>query len=1015
MVSNLRPDLTIEQKFQTVTPVFVAPSNPVVLFGVCRQMAWREDAGQFQGGQVNPSYNFPGLSSGAVVEQPASPDPVLRPHVFIQNRFGVAEVTPSYNWGVIPPTFDLAPSLSAVFEISEGTTGDYAASSGAFTDVNADFIEDEVAAGDVILVNDIPTFDVAAIVSDTELTVTKIDKIGPLYSGDLTIADPNGDRIFTDLTVTDFEADGVIVGDLIGVAGWAELYRAAGLDYTAAALGVRTMTGSLATWLTSLVTPFIPSTPGTAASGCLIWANNTVDWVPAFSVTTVPGETSMTTQDLLAAWPGGPVVGNDEEYEIWNYIGIDLTGASVFQDTPGSWAAGVFTIANPAIDFLAILTGPLSEYFIVVHDADGRRPVFAITAIGPGPAPVWTVNITAIDSGYPAAGGPVTWELWQINQSVTTAPLAFYYPAVLSAGVLDIHTIILDPAYTTAGADFSSILPVPAAGDIIYDDTGVPLFTLVTLDSPVQITVQDIVSGTLPAGDSAFGFRLCDLSNVARLRVTNVSPTSLTVRNILTDPPTTAAYPALYYTIGVADSLSDVSYTIEKTLSGALLDGTVLCTFTARRNDYSLQPIEITDENRETMLGKAVPANPLGLAASIALANSGFSIYALMVENDLLTDWQTALTRVASSVYYILVPLTQNENVLSAVRAHVAIESTPEKKRDRIAWQSHLFERIETRIDQPAGTATYIKTATTTTVTIAGIDVEAYGTVLGDVFESTTPAGGGRIISMVTGVNSVLTIVNDNGLPVAPFPGSPINGWLIRSKDLTDEQFADKIAAYPATIKDRRIRNLYPDTCEVTFTDDTDPTSTSGFYGGGDVTEEVPAYYVCAMEGAKRAAVKPAQSLTQYFGTGINRLVNPFGDPYGGNEPLNDKVLDGGNYLMSQPVEGGSCSAVRAISTDVTEIYKMEDSAAVQIDNFARLLRTQIRPMLGPNNIDDLFFDLVSTKVNAVRGQVLDAKDAREIDFLSISEDPNFLDTFRLDFDFVPFVAAAKARVTIYI
>jgi len=1008
MASDLRPNLEINQLFVTSNIPEIAASNPEVIFGVCRQQVWREKTGSFVGGQVNPSFNFPDLSSGAAVEQPTAVDDVLKPHVFIQNKYGIAEVNPSYNWTLIPPTFDLSPALSATFEISAGTTGAYSAATGKFTDANSDFIEDEVAPGDIVLVNGIAAFDVVLTVSDVELDVTKRAKVGPFYSGGLSIADLNGDRTFTD-ALMDFTTLGVIAGDLVEVAGWAELYRACGLAYTAGP--ARTMTSPLAAWATAGVAVFVPSAPATPASGSQVWLNNGVDWIPTFAVTVLGTETSLTVANLMAAWPALPAVGTDVPHEIWNYDGMDL-GAGAYQGVVGSYVPGTFTQAD-GFNFVALLPAvpPYTDYFIVIHDADGNRPTFRITAVlGAG-----AVSIVPIDSTYPALNpGPLTWELWQSTTVVT--PLAYDFTAALSADLgSGVHTITLDARYTFYGVDFASIAPIPAVGDIIYSAAGVPLFTVILpLPTPTVATVQDIVFGTLPAGAANFGFRLADASNVAALRVTSVAPTTMVVRNVLADPPPTSAYPALLYSVYVADLLSSLNYTIEKTLTGVLLTGDVLVTYMARRNDYANVPVEITKENRESLVGPANPANPLGLAAQIALLNSSFSVFGLMVPNDTNTDWTDALSKLESAAYYILCPLTQDEAVLTAARAHVSIQSTPAKKRDRLMWQCHLFERIEERIARPAGTATYTKTPTVTTITFLGLDLSAYGVIIGDDFIGTTPACQGRIITMVTGTNSVITIVNDNGI-VTPPPAGVINGWLIQSKDLTDEQFADKINAYPAAVVNRRIRNIYPDTCEVVFTDSSDATGQSGFYGGGDVTMAVPAHYVAAMEASKRATVKPAQSLTQYPGSGIHRLLNPFGDPYGGNETLNDRILDGGNYLMSQPIVDGNCAAVRAISTDTSTLFKMEDSVAVQVDNFARLLRTSIRPLLGPYNIDDLFLDMVSANVNAVRNQILDAKDAKEIKFLSIREDPDHLDTILLDFEFTPYVAAAKAVITIYI
>lgn len=1023
MPDSIRPDLIIEQRFVTQTPLVISTPLNVLYFGIQRQQVWQGDAGDYVGGQANPAYEFPELNPGADVEQPSAPEAVLHPHVYLQNRFGIAEVAPTYNWAVDPPVFTLSPSLSATFEVSEGTTGQYSATTGRFIDGNADFIEDEVAAGDVIKINGVESLDVVSLISDDEIEVLKVDKGPGTYSGDLSATDINGDRTLTDLAF-DFAAV-TKVGDIVSVVGWDLLSQADGIDYSVETLGVRTLTGTAYDFVAAgLSGPVV----GPLSTIDIVWIqDSSLDWTPAFFVTgTAITTTTAEIQNLITAWPTPTGAEDNKIFEIYRYIQTDLgTGILVpppldVDDTTGGYTlpvAGVRTFSHTqlagVIDFTVMLPAlppPLSRYSIAFADAFGvMRPIFKFAPVTAETQT--TVQVVDWDPNRPgsvsASPNILTWELW--DDGGAPLPLLTFLGASVSAeNPLDSNKRTLNSTYNT----FITDLVTPGA--VIYSDTGVALFLVTDVLLETQLKCVNIVPGSPASGWSSteFGFTIMD-DTPADLTVTRIiSDTAIGVRNVLADPPATA-FTDLSYAITVANVLSDANYTIEKTLTGSGLTGTVLCSYMARRNDRLGFPVEVTSDNREELVGQANPANPLGLGAFLALQNTPYTVWCGQVEEDTVAAWLEALESAKSSSYYILCPLTQNETVLAAFRTHTLQQSTPDIKRERILFQNHLFERIEDRTeDQPGDTGLYTKTPSTTTITVAR-DLSAYGVIVGDVFAGLAPAFEARIITIVSGATTTLTVVNDNGLPIGG--PTPITDWEIRSKDLTDAEFAANIAAYATSIKERRIRNVYPDRCEVTFTDDTDPSNVSGFYGGGDVTEEVGGQFLAAIEAAKRSGQKPGQPLSRFNGAGIHKLINPFGDPEGGDEDLNDVVLNGGNWLMSQPSDDAGVFAIRAVTTDVSSIYYLEDHVTVQVDYFARKLRTQIKPLLGPFNIEEAFFDIISANVEAVRIKVLNERNAREIEFLSIREDETQADQFLLDFNFTPFVTGAKAKVTIYI
>ena len=1044
MSSNLRPDLEITQVFEPVSPIVQDANNPLVMIGVNRQIVWREDAGDFVGGQEGDPLSFPNLIVGSKVEQPSASEEELRPHVFISGRYGVSEVTPTYDFAVDPPQIELSPTLSAVFEIASGNTGEYASSSGKFVDSSVDFIEAEVAAGDVIKVDGVDAFLVTNLVSDTEIDVSRVDKAGATWSGDLSTEDLNGDRILTDLGY-DFEAAGVMIGDLVTVEGWDVLATGDGVDFSAEVVGVRTITAGVGYDFAGAGVQ--PPVTGPPYQVDIIWVQDSdspPDWYPAFKVSANVTSDTLDAINLITtpAYPGPTDAEVDKVFEIYHYTQVDLTGGSVWTDANGDWTADgtpvagqrTFSISggNPnGINFSTLLTLPLTRYNLVVHginDAGGTanaRPIFKISSIA-SPTSLVVENWDPDRPQNSASGTATTWEIWDDGGAVV---MGFQGASITAEGPGGL--LAADERLFTSTIDMEAA--GVAVGDTVYSAAGVAMFEVTTVGSSLnpgyplaldqfELGVTNLVASTPPASwsDANFPFYVTDVTE-AIMRVTRVlDANNLTVRNtVASTPPEASAFTDLLYSINVADSLSSLNYTIEKTVSGASLTGDVLVTYTARRNDSYTQPFTVKADDWESLLGQAVPANPLALAAKIGTLNSNYPLWVLQVPDDLSQDWINTLNYLKTDQYYILCPLTQNETVLSAYRAHVLAQSTPEIKRDRILFQSHLFERIKTRTT--GSTSTFTKTATVTTVTITG-DLSSYGVIVGDVMSGTADVSGteydfeGRIITLTTGASSVLTIVNDNGIGGTPPVSGTITDWTIQSKDLTDTQFAMEMADYAEGLGNRRFRNVFPSTCQVTFSDQTDPSLASGLYGGGDVISEVGGQYQAAMFAAMRSSQKPAQALTKVMGTGIYRVLNPFGDFYGGDEDTNDIVLNGGNWIATQDTAGGDVSCARAVTTDTSDIQKLEDSVTVQVDNFSRILRKQIKPLLGPFNIEETYFDMVSTNVQAVIDKiVLEDKDMKFIEFLDIRESETIIDTFELDFEADPFISAARAKVTIYV
>jgi len=473
------------------------------------------------------------------------------------------------------------------------------------------------------------------------------------------------------------------------------------------------------------------------------------------------------------------------------------------------------------------------------------------------------------------------------------------------------------------------------------------------------------------------------------------------------------------------DTGTNINYKIKKTVSGTSLSGDVLCSYSAVRNDLLGRRVPIDEVNFETILGKAVPGNDLALAAYILFQILGKSAYAIQVAADTGADWENALDVAASDQVYIPIVLTQSESVLALLRTHVDNMSLPEEKRERITYQCHKEVAQVTRTSATVGDVlNYNKTgAGVTTIVSTTRDLTAYGVVAGDEFTGTLvnglfqyPLANIRIISIQASTpvagQSTMRIVADPTVP-APSSGTVLATWTVKSKTLSLLERANAQAAYATGIANRRIRNLWPDTGMFRFTDSTGgSTSVVGIFGGGDQIATLGGHFLTVIEASKRSNENPRQPLTGFRKGTLYKLIDPMGD----YTEYQDIILDGGNYYMLLDGDDQSPYALRAISTDTTDLYKLEDNIAVQVDSFARKIRAQLKPLLGPFVLDEPFFDLLSHNFEAVRKDVVERNlEMKAVKLLSIKEKEDRPDTFVIKTKVWPYFSAAEGEVDIYI
>jgi hypothetical protein len=1075
--NNLRPDLKITQIFTPVAPIVPEAGLPVLLIGVNRHFEYQTATSltDWNAGSISANVDFPNWLGGTV-ETSSATSAELRPHVYVTNEFGTAEITDVAYDFTGDPVFTVLAGADATFSIATGTTGVFAVNSdspalGSFTDTNADFIRSQAAAGDLIYIGGVPTYrvDTAGIQSDTEVTVRRVDK-GPGSIGASEVAkfyvtteDSNEVRklVTTSQSFIDaggFVAQGVKVNDIVRLDNWSIKKALEGVTYTAVGdsageLAVDNSTVVEADWR-KLTFATKPSPFGvwdnSALSGTVVFVLNTAGaFVPEFFAASVRmggGSLVFYAKDYASSTIAETAKRDDGVvYYQRNYTIVS---------SPGAYGLGAFTSATSNVRTftdanLASIGGITTGKHVAIKDTDGiYRPVFNITSIADiasGQIEVTQFSDDIINPLYHATG--VDYAILTVSGSTSYLGASVSVVATEQAPAPSIDGYQLtgdDRLLRVSPADTSDLDP----GDLLFTDAGHLAFIVTAVPSPLSahegklavrlhpyagITLADDETitnfgFTARTGGVRSDFKVRRLVNASELEIvelsTNLNPVAADTRidgAIYFQTPTEVDGSTVVedgddpVLVIAPDSSAALNYEIKKTLTGANLTGDVLISYSEIRND-DLDLLEVTVSNREDLLGPAVPGNPMAMAASIALQNTPTAIYAMRVESDDSTGWTEAFDRVKVDTVYSIVPLTQEAAILAIAQAHVDSESTPANKHERILYQSAAFPRSVNRFTLSTETATVARGATQTVVIDA--DMLAEGVIVGDVVTATAFDGTDTISfeSRITAISldgQTLTTMPSADIPNPTTVPLAIVEMSIDSKTLSDAELRDEIADYATNLQNRRIRNIYPDNVTLAFTDETGPTTTTGVYGGGEVTGyDAGGFYLCAVEGAKRARFGPVKPLTKTGGPGIETIV----DPFKGNSTYQDVIIDAGTYYMEQPSgSGANVQAIRALSTNSTDLVFVEDSVTTQIDYFARRLRRQLTPLLGPYILDEGFFTILSAQQGAVSKDILDNKQMKSIKLIGIEEDSVNPDTFRLSYVVEPYFSSARGEITIYI
>lgn len=312
------------------------------------------------------------------------------------------------------------------------------------------------------------------------------------------------------------------------------------------------------------------------------------------------------------------------------------------------------------------------------------------------------------------AAGVLGWTFTQATGEFTLdASIPFIYSILAGIGDLSARevssttTVNADAGQRTFISTTSDFIGAGvAAGDIlIINGTE---FTVVTVVNETTLVVQDLVDGQIPA----------------------------------------------------TTDLDDAPFTIQKTVTAG--GGTVVVSYVANRADMLNSIIIVENDTVDELFGPETFLDPLGYYVRAALRNTGTTVLAVQANAGDLAGHNKAIETLSKSeLPYDLVPLTQDEQILTNYIVHVNLQSDSSHAKERRVLTNFPLVIRETKalsgggfqvfglggtnsLHNAPGTATF-------RVPAGQNNLHVLGVAQGDVVRDTTPGfeGFARITSIV--------------------------------------------------------------------------------------------------------------------------------------------------------------------------------------------------------------------------------------------------------------------------
>lgn len=394
-----------------------------------------------------------------------------------------------------------------------------------------------------------------------------------------------------------------------------------------------------------------------------------------------------------------------------------------------------------------------------------------------------------------------------------------------------------------------------------------------------------------------------------------------------------------------------------------VVSATVYLSYRALRRDIANDFLTITSQsNAEAKIGSVNINNPMSVAASlIASAVSDMSYSILPIETDDANGYRQALDILSTNEdIYVIVPLTNDKDVVSAYASHCTTLSEPEKSKWRIMYASQEMPSTKVMVEINDGQLVEGSTANECYIkdTANGMFVtnNARVTDFVDIYNASNSYQYSLQILEVLN-ESVVTCSTTKWMRTSEGYSELEDKVTVSTQEavkyevvrvLDTQGVADAISGIADSFKNKRLRLVYPDTIMLNI---------------NSVSEMVPSYYLCVTLGAMRAGYPPHQGFSTIGLSGISRVLranNLFSD-----DQLAD-MAGNGVFWVVQDTPEELPYVLYQTTTDNTQLETAEDSCVAVVDYASRYLKINLKKVLGRYNVNTISVNYVKTVINSV-------------------------------------------------
>lgn len=382
---------------------------------------------------------------------------------------------------------------------------------------------------------------------------------------------------------------------------------------------------------------------------------------------------------------------------------------------------------------------------------------------------------------------------------------------------------------------------------------------------------------------------------------------------------------------------------------GLVISGDVYIEYRALRTD--LVGTVLTFENVTDLIGQMTnisDLNPIGLAASIALANTIGRVRAITVGTNDLAGYQAALATAEGERLYFLVPLTQDTSIISTVKAHCQQMSTPENASWRVGIVNTAIPTTQdigqysaSFVNANGGANTITLSGSNYVLTASNATFISDGVTAGDIINITAATPGTQI-----GTHQVLNVVSNQQLIIqATATATAVSYYVTRT--LTKTQAANSVAATSTGFNTNRVWYIQPDLVGVTV---------------NGVVKYLPGYYLCAGLAGMGSGFPVQQGFTNIGVAGIVDLKHS--NFYFSKTDLNN-MAGAGVCLFVQETQGGIPYVRHALTTDISVLEYREQLVVKNWDFLSYFYYDKLKSFIGSWNIVDSTINIIRQVITA--------------------------------------------------